>query len=348
MSVTSPVARYLLPAARSPVVAYAHRICARFKERRVNQTPPSQPAHPADVPEPAAPDTSRAVPSDEHADGQPSANDESRDREMPAPHREPAEEPARAATLEDEYAREEKKAADVAPPPAPRPPVTPPPLPTFGGPQQPPRFAAPPLRPPGPSAQPSPQPPAEQPPYPPRAPAPPAPPGGMAEPPRPYEGGRYVPPPPIPPTGPTVPGRDWAPANTTIAPQPQPAPQAVAPRGNPLTTALLGIIAVLLLALAVFQGINTFHPKAVPPTGVQQVQVQKQQLKPDTANEIKDTIDKAQAALNQFNQQAQQAYSSATNDQQRAAVLLQLSLFLQQIIAQQNNDLLLIYQDLNT
>jgi uncharacterized iron-regulated membrane protein len=170
----------------------------------------------------------------------------------------------------------------------------------------------------------------------------------MVEPPRPYEGGRYVPPPPIPATGPTVPGRDWAPANTTIAPQPTRAPQSAAQRGSALTTALLGIIAVLLLVLAVFQGITTFHPKAAPPTGVQQVTVQKQLLKQQTAAEIKDTTDKAQTALNQFNQKVQDAYSSATTDAQRQAVLLQSMIFLQQIIAQQNNDLLLVYQDLNT
>jgi uncharacterized protein HemX len=170
----------------------------------------------------------------------------------------------------------------------------------------------------------------------------------MTEPPRPYEGGRYVPPPPIPAAGPTVPGRDWAPANTTITPQPPQAPQPTAQRGSALTTSLLGVIAVLLLALAVFQGINTFHPKAAPPMGVQQVAVQKQPLKQQTAAEIKDTTDKAQTALNQFNQKVQDAYSSATTDAQRQAVLLQSMIFLQQIIAQQNNDLLLIYQDLNT
>ena len=180
----------------------------------------------------------------------------------------------------------------------------------------------------------------------PRAPA--RPPGGMVEPPRPYEGGRYVPPPPIPPSGPTVPGRDWAPANTTITPPVSQAPPRAARQGNPLLTTLLGVIAVLLLALTVFQGINTFHPKAASPTGVQQVQVQKQTLKKETAAEVKDTIDKAQAALNQLNQNVQTAYSGATTDAQRQAVLLQSLIFMQQIIAQQNNDLLLIYQDLYT
>jgi len=211
-------------------------------------------------------------------------------------------------------------------------------LPTFGAPQPPPRFATPPQRPPGSSARP----PAEQPPYPPRVPAPqPAPPGGMTEPPRPYEGGRYAPP-PIPPTGPTVPGRDWSAANTTITP---PAPLPTARHGNPMTTALLGVIVALLLALTVFQGINTFHPKAA--SGVQQVQVQKLALKPTTASEVKDTVTNAQTSLNQFNQKVQDAYAGATTDAQRQAVLLQSSILLQQIIAQQNNDLLLIYQDLN-
>jgi len=167
----------------------------------------------------------------------------------------------------------------------------------------------------------------------------------MVEPPRPYEGGRYVPPPPIPPAGPAVPGRDWAPANTTITPQ---APPTDARRGNPMTTALLGIIAALLLALTIFQGINTFHPKAAPPTGIQQVQVQKQPLTKETAAEVKDTITKAQTALNQLTQKVQDAYAGATTDAQRQAVLFQSLILLEQIIAQQNNDLLLIYQDLYT
>ena len=330
----------------SYVVAYTHRICAPSKERRVNQPPLSQPAHPDNMPEPEKPDTPPSAPSDERPDERPTTSYESLDREMAARHEKPAEESADAAMPEEAPAPEEKK--ETTPQPAPRPPVLPPPLPTFGAPQSPPRFAAPPQRPPESATQPVTQPPAEQPPYPPRVAAPqPAPPGGMAEPPRPYEGGRYVPPPPIPPTGPAVASRDWAPANTTIMPQPQPAPQT-APRGNALTTPLLGIIAVLLLALAIFQGINTFHPKAASPTGVQQVQVQKQPLKTATAAEVKDTIDKAQAALNQLNQNVQTAYSGATTDAQRQAVLLQSILFMQQIIAQQNNDLLLIYQDLNT
>ena len=76
--------------------------------------------------------------------------------------------------------------------------------------------------------------------------------------------------------------------------------------------------------------------------------MQKQTVKPETAAEIKDTINSAQTALNQFQQLSQQAYSGAGTDAQRQATLLQLSLYLQSIIAQQNNDLLLIYQDLNT
>ena len=125
-------------------------------------------------------------------------------------------------------------------------------------------------------------------------------------------------------------------------------PRPIARASNPANTALLGIIAVLLLALAVFQGINTFNPKGAKATGVQQVTVQKQTVKPETAAEIKDTINSAQTALNQFQQLSQQAYSGAGTDAQRQATLLQLSLYLQSIIAQQNNDLLLIYQDLNT
>jgi hypothetical protein len=323
-----------------------HRICAQSKERRVNQTSPPESSHPAGASEPESPDTPQAAPSDERAGERQPTSDESLDREISAPQRSPDEEPIHAATPDEAPAPEEKKAADILPPP-PRPAALPPPLPTFGAPQSPPRYAAPPQRPPGPSPQPAPYPPTEQPTYPPRLPTPqPAPPGAMAEPPRPYEGGRYVPP-PIPASGPTVPGRDWSPANTTITPQPPQAPQPATQRGNALTTALLGIIAVLLLALTVFQGINTFHPKAASPTGVQQVAVQKLPLKQTTAAELKDTTDKAQTALNQFNQKVQDAYSSATTDAQRQAVLLQSMIFLQQIIAQQNNDLLLVYQDLN-
>ena len=51
---------------------------------------------------------------------------------------------------------------------------------------------------------------------------------------------------------------------------------------SPLNAALLGAIALLLLVLAVFQGINTFHPRSVAPTGVQDVRVQQRQLKPET------------------------------------------------------------------
>lgn len=298
----------------------------------MSHPPPPESSHPTDATEPETLDTAPGAPPVERADAQPPRTAE--------PRSEPADEPARAATPEEERAPDAQKRTEAVPP-APRAPSAPPPLPTLGAPQSPPRFAAPPLR----TPEPAPQPPADRPAYPPRLPTPqPAPPGGMMEPPRPYEGGRYIPPPPIPPAGPSVTGRDWAPANTATVP----APQVVTRQSNPVTTGLLGIIAALLLALTIFQGINTFHPTAAPPTGVQQVQVQKQTLKPATAAEIKDTITKAQTALNQFNQQAQQAYAAATNDQQRAAVLLQLSLFLQQIIAQQNNDLLLIYQDLNT
>lgn len=294
----------------------------------MNQPPTSPPSHPADAPEPDARDEQHAA-SDEH---------DTRTNRSPAP------ESARGATPNDAPEPEAVRPEESTPP-SPRPSGMPPPLPTFGAPQSPPRRAQPTPRPPEQYGQPSPPAP-EQPAYPPRIPAPqPAPPGGMTEPPRPYEGGRYVPPPPMPPSGPSIPAREWTAAPTAPAVQPV-AP--VAQRSNPLNTALLGLIAALLLALAVFQGINTFRPKSAQPTGVQQVQVQQRVLKKETADEVKDTIDKAQTALNQFNQQAQQAYASATTDAQRQAVLLQLSLFMQQIIAQQNNDLLLIYQDLNT
>ncbi|MHB8648255.1 MAG: hypothetical protein ACYDAR_20945 [Thermomicrobiales bacterium] len=317
----------------------------------MNQPPLSPPTHPDDRPEPDAPDTRQPEPS--FADAPPTAHDQAASPERPDAERASGEGQADTQAKADEGPTgEARKAADVLPPP-PRAPAMPPPLPTVGAPQPPPRFAAPPVRAPEPSPQPPPQPmPQPQPPteqpyyYPPRIPAPqPAPPGGMIEPPRPYEGGRYVPPPPIPPSGPAFPNREWAPANTTITPLPPPTETR---RGNPMMTALLGIIAALLLALTVFQGITTFHPKAAPPTGVQQVQVQKQAVKQTTAAEIKDTIDKAQTALNQFNQNVQNAYAGATTDAQRQAILFQSLILLQQIIAQQNNDLLLIYQDLYT
>lgn len=334
----------------------------------MNETPSLSPSHPADAPESDARDEQHAAPSatsDEHTASH---------TETPASESSPTVTPA-----------EKKPVATPSPMTPFRFPATPPPLPTFGAPQSPPRLAQPPTRapeqaaappsppatqpapeqppsgqqaaaPPAPEApmyapppsQPAPPPAPEQYAYPPRLPAPqPAPPGGMTEPPRPYEGGRYVPPPPIPPSGPTISAREWAPSNVVTAPALQ-ATTAPVQRSSPLNAALLGAIAVLLLVLAVFQGINTFRPRSVAPTGVQDVRVQQRQLKPETVSEVKDTIDKAQQALNQFNQNAQQAYSSATNDTQRAAVLLQLSLYLQQIIAQQNNDLLLIYQDLNS
>jgi hypothetical protein len=308
----------------------------------VSQTPPSPPAYPDDAPEPDARDT-------EHAAAPASSGEDHSPADAPsAPEheREPERvEPTAAAPTADEgRTREGEKAVNASPRPA----ATPPPLPTFGAPQAPPRPAPSPLRGQELPRFELPQPQGEQPAYPPRLPAPqPAPPGGMSEPPRPYEGGRYVPPPPIPPSGPAIPASEWSPANTATAPvltTPRPATQA----NNTATTALLGVIAVLLLALAVFQGINTFHPTAAKPTGVQQVAVQKQTIKPETAAEIKDTINSAQTALNQLQQTTQQAYSGAGTDAQRQATLLQLSLYLQSIIAQQNNDLLLIYQDLNT
>lgn len=304
----------------------------------MNQTPPPPSTHPDNAPEPDARDTEQPA-----SDESPFALERARDAAPPA-HEPERVEPRAAEQASDETRTDEE---EETPPPA-RPSGMPPPLPTFGAPQPPPRLAPSPPRVQEPPRYEPPPAPAEQPAYPPRIPAPqPAPPGGMSEPPRPYEGGRYVPPPPIPPSGPAIPAREWAPANTAVA-TPAPAPQPAARASNPLNTALLGVIAALLLALAILQGINTFRPKAPPPSGVQQVAVQKQTIKPETAAEIKDTINSAQAALNQFQQLSQQAYSGAGTDAQRQATLLQLSLYLQSIIAQQNNDLLLIYQDLNT
>ncbi len=306
----------------------------------MNQTPPPESSHPAGASE--SPDSPYTLSPAERDEKPAPATYEELVREMAAPRRAAEEEPP---------AEQTQPAETTVPPP--RFPPTPPPLPSFGGPQSPPRMAPPQQRAPEqyvqPTQQPGARPPVEQPQYPPRIPAPqPAPPGVIAAPPRPYEGGRYVPPPPTPPSGPTIPSREWAGANTATVPQETRAPAQAAPRGNPLLTSLLGIIAVLLLALTVLQGINTFRPKAAPPTGVQQVQVQKQTVKPETATEIKDTIDKAQTALNQFSQSVQTSYTGATTDAQRQAVLLQALIYMQQIIAQQNNDLLLVYQDLNT
>jgi hypothetical protein len=137
-------------------------------------------------------------------------------------------------------------------------------------------------------------------------------------------------------------------ATAAPAAAPAAAPTTTAPRSNRLQTVLLGAIALLLLVIAVLVGINTFAPQSAEPKGVQQVQVQRQTMKKQTADEVKDTIMQAQQALDNFNQQKQQAYQGAQTDADRQAVLLQLSIFLQQIIAQQNNDLLMIYQDLYT
>lgn len=315
----------------------------------MNQTPPAPDAHPDESPERDAPIVRELSP---HAAPEPErsfvmtphpADELAGDAREPVADAAPPVPPGESAAEAETQARQ-----PAEPPAAARIPTAPPPLPTLGASPQPPRMAPPPQRVPeqapyAPQPQPSPyaQP---QAPYPPRPPAPqPASSGGFAEPPRPYEGGRYVPPPPIPPAGPTAAPREWATA------PPAAVPVVTAPaRGNPANTTLLGVIAVLLLALAIFQGINTFHPKAANPTGVQQVAVQPRALKPETASKVKDTVDNAQQAIDQFNQVAQQAYSSASNDQQRLAILMQLSLQLQRIIAQQNNDLLLIYQDLNS
>ena len=309
----------------------------------MNQTPLPPPTHPDDAPAEAHDTGHAAAPatSGEHTPSTDTPFAEEYDRKLGRVEPETA-----GSTANEGRVAGDEHVVDAPPPPS-RPSATPPRLPTFGPPQVPPQPALSPLRGQEMPRFELPQPQAEQPAYPPRLPAPqPAPPGGMSEPPRPYEGGRYVPPPPIPPSGPAIPAREWATANTALPTAP--ASQPIARAGNPLNTALLGAIAALLLALAVFQGINTFHPKAAAPSGVQQVAVQKQAVKPETAAEIKDTINSAQAALNQFQQQMQQAYAGAATDAQRQATLLQLSLFLQSIIAQQNNDLLLIYQDLNT
>jgi hypothetical protein len=296
----------------------------------VNEQSPSPPPRPASEPEYRPPDEQ-----DVHAaDDAPSASDDT------VPHRE----------NEDAQPQSQREPAVIH-----RPAPIPPPLPSFGAPPAAPRIAESPQRQPEQSqrAPESAQRVQDPPAYPPRVPAPqPAPTGSVSEPPRPYEGGRYVPPPPAASATPSGQPREWPGMTYTTIPPANAASAAAKPapavRGNGMQTALLGLIAALLLALAILVGINTFAPRSPKPSGVQQVQVQRQAIKQQTANEVKDTIAQAQQALDQFTQQAQQAYQNAQSDAERQDILLQLSINLQRITAQQNNDLLLIYQDLYT
>jgi len=109
---------------------------------------------------------------------------------------------------------------------------------------------------------------------------------------------------------------------------------------------LLTIIAVLLAIITLFQIINTFRPMRFD--GAQPVQVQTKPLSQGTRDQVKDTLDKAQKSITDVNTQATQDYNAATTDAQRQAILAKYSFTLQQIVAQQENDMLRIMQEQNT
>lgn len=314
------------------------------KEPCVNEQTPSPPPRPASEDARARDEQEH----EQHATPPPAPPDSDTPPDSDAP-------PAAVANAEPQERAPEPVSS---PPPAPpRSAPLPPPLPSRGAPPAAPRIVTePPQRvsepprpepPPQPANMPEPPQRPDAPPYPPRLPAPqPAPPGSIVEPPRPYEGGRYVPPPPIPATGPSA--REWQMQGYIPASALTPAPAAAPARatGSPLNSALLGVIALLLLVLAVLVGINTFAPRSAPPTGVQDVRVQRQTVKKETLTEISDTITSTQQALNQSRQDVLTAYQGAKSDAERQAILSQYNIFLLQIIAQQNSDLLLVYQDL--
>ncbi len=78
------------------------------------------------------------------------------------------------------------------------------------------------------------------------------------------------------------------------------------------------------------------------------MQVQTKPLSQGTRDQVKDTLDKAQKAITDVNTQATQDYNAATTDTQRQAILAKYSFTLQQIVAQQENDMLRIVQEQNT
>lgn len=173
-------------------------------------------------------------------------------------------------------------------------------------------------------------------PYPPQMPSP-APAPQFSQPPRPYSTPAY-PPPANSPASAYASG--YAPAANTLAP----AMPATRPAGA--NNGLLTIIAVLLAIIALFQIINTFRPMRFD--GAQPVQVQTKPLSQGTRDQVKDTLDKAQKSITDVNTQATQDYNAATTDAQRQAILAKYSFTLQQIVAQQENDMLRIMQEQNT
>lgn len=181
-------------------------------------------------------------------------------------------------------------------------------------------------------------------PYPPQMPSPapaPAPAPQFSQPPRPYSAPNSAPAYPPPANSPAsayVSG--YAPAANTLA------PAIPATRTAGANNGLLTIIAVLLAIIALFQIINTFRPMRFD--GAQPVQVQTKSLSQGTRDQVKDTLDKAQKSITDVNTQATQDYNAATTDAQRQAILAKYSFTLQQIVAQQQNDMLRIMQEQNT
>jgi len=160
--------------------------------------------------------------------------------------------------------------------------------------------------------------------------------------PRPYGPGVYGSAPTYaPPTGGSAPA---APAGYTPANALAPAMPEVRPAG--LNNRLLTIIALLLAALLLLQLFNALRP--VRFDGAQPVQVQPRPLSSTTQSKVKDTLDNAQKAITDINTQAQQDYNAATTDAQRQAILAKYSFSLQQIIAQEQNDMLRIMQEQTT
>jgi len=179
-------------------------------------------------------------------------------------------------------------------------------------------------------------------PYPPQMPSPaPAPAPQFSQPPRPYSAPNSTPTYPPPANSPaSAYASGYAPAANTLA------PAMPATRTAGANNGLLTIIAVLLAIIALFQIINTFRPTRFD--GAQPVQVQTKSLSQGTRDQVKDTLDKAQKSITDVNTQATQDYNAATTDAQRQAILAKYSFTLQQIVAQQQNDMLRIMQEQNT
>jgi len=157
--------------------------------------------------------------------------------------------------------------------------------------------------------------------------------------PRPYGSAPSYAPPTSAPYGPPAAPAGYMPATAlaTAAPATQPAG---------LNNRLLTIIAILLAASMLLQLFNALRP--VRFDGAQPVQVQARPLSSTTQSKVKDTLDNAQKAINDINTQSQQDYNAATTDAQRQAILAKYSFSLQQIIAQEQNDMLRIMQEQTT